>query len=159
LAVATTEALHSARVWWQGPLLAAGGEGTVSLDSSAAAEVPLTWESRTELPGGRTSPEELIAAGLASCFTMMLALLLERRGHPATRLETEALAIKELGGEFRMTRISLRVRGTIVDLDETAFREAADEARRECPAGKALRGNVEVDVEATLDDARSSAVA
>lgn len=156
--MATTEAFHSARVSWQGPLLAAGGAGTVSLDSSAAAEVPLTWESRTELPGGRTSPEELMAAGLASCFTMMLALVLERRGHPATRLETEALAIKELGGEFLMTRISLRVRGTVDGLEETAFHEAADEARRECPAGKALRGNVEIEVDAALDGARSSAV-
>ena len=65
------EALHSAAVSWKGPRIS-GGSGTVTLDSGAAAQaLALTWESRTEPPGGRTSPEELLSAGLASCFSML----------------------------------------------------------------------------------------
>jgi osmotically inducible protein OsmC len=102
--------------------------------------MPLTWESRTELPVGRTSPEELISAGLASCFSMMLAHLLAQDGHLATRIETEAHAAKRIGGSFAIKRIELHVRGEVEGLDEQAFQAMAALARRDCPAANALTG-------------------
>ncbi len=143
-----TEALHSADVIWQGPLLG-GGPGTVALDSGAAPRMALTWESRDVPPGGRTSPEELIAAGLASCFSMMLAHLLAQDGHPASRLRTQARATKRLGGDFAIKRIELRVEGSVDGIDERRFRDTAAVARRDCPAANALSG-VEIELEAAL---------
>lgn len=137
---ALDEALHSAAVSWQGPLLGGGGSGEVTLDSGAAAEMPLSWESRTEPPGGRTSPEELISAGLASCFTMMLAHLLAQDGHPPRSLHTQARAAKRLGGDFAIKRIELHVSGEVDGIDADAFRATAAIARRDCPAANALTG-------------------
>jgi osmotically inducible protein OsmC len=135
-----TEALHSAAVAWAGPLMG-GGSGSVTLDSGAApAAMALTWESRTESPGGRTSPEELISAGLASCFSMMLAHLLAQEGHPARSLRTEARAAKRIGGNFAIKRIELHVTGEVDGIDEQAFRDTAAIARRDCPAANALSG-------------------
>ena len=146
---------HSARVRWQGALLAdeaaslTEGAGTVSLDSGAAAGMPLTWESRTDRPGGLTSPEELIAAGLASCFSMMLAHVLAQAGSPASQIDTEAQATKRLGGDFRIAKITLRVRGAVEGIDAERFQAAAAEAERDCPAANALTG-VPIELEATL---------
>ena len=135
-----TEALHSSAVRWQGPLMG-GGSGSVTLDSGAApSAMALTWESRTEPPGGRTSPEELISAGLASCFSMMLAHLLAQDGHPVTSLRTEARAAKRIGGNFAIKRIELHVTGEVDGIDAEAFRETAAIARRDCPAANALSG-------------------
>jgi osmotically inducible protein OsmC len=134
-----TEAPHSAAVRWEGPLIG-GGSGAVTLDSAAAPEMALTWESRTEPPGGRTSPEELISAGLASCFSMMLAHLLTQQGHPPTRILTEARAAKRIGGNFAIKRIELHVRGEVDGLDEQGFQATAALARRDCPAANALTG-------------------
>ena len=142
------EAIHSAGVTWQGPLLG-GGAGTVTLDSGAAPPLALSWESRDVAPAGRTSPEELIAAGLASCFSMMLAHLLSQDGHPASRLRTQARATKRLGGDFAIKRIELRVEGTVDGIDERTFRATAATARRDCPAANALAG-VEIELEAAL---------
>jgi osmotically inducible protein OsmC len=128
-----TEALHSAAVAWAGPLLGGGSGAT-------PAELALTWESRTELPGGRTSPEELISAGLASCFTMMLAHLLAQDGHPVQSLHTEARAAKRIGSDFAIKRIELRVSGEVEGIDEQTFRDTAAIARRDCPAANALSG-------------------
>lgn len=143
-----TEALHSAAVAWHGPLLG-GGSGTVAVDSGAAPRMALTWESRDVPPGGRTSPEELIAAGLASCFSMMLAHLLAQDGHPASHLRTQARATKRLGGDFAIKRIELRVEGSVDGIDERTFRETAASARRDCPAANALSG-VEIALDAAL---------
>jgi osmotically inducible protein OsmC len=145
-----SEALHSSAVSWEGPLLGGDGRGAVRLDSGAAASaMALTWESRSELPGGRTSPEELISAGLASCFSMMLAHLLAQDGHPATRIDTQARATKRLGGNFAIKAIALHVRGEVEGIDEEAFRATASIARRDCPAANALSGT-EITVEAEL---------
>lgn len=139
-AAAEGEALHSAAVSWKGPLIG-GGSGTVTLDSGAAAQaLALTWESRTEPPGGRTSPEELISAGLASCFSMMLAHLLAQDGHPPRSIRTQARAAKRIGGNFAIKRIELHVTGEVDGIDEQAFRDTAAIARRDCPAANALSG-------------------
>src|SRR5215468_1124422 len=73
---------------WEGDL--AHGNGVLSLKSGAAPDLPVTWASRTERSDGKTSPEELIAAAHASCFSMALSHGLTEAGHQPDRLEVSA---------------------------------------------------------------------
>ena len=75
-----------ARAVWEGTLLE--GEGRLSTEStSVLSEQPVTWASRTEDPGGRTSPEELLAAAHAACYAMALSNAI--RGNVEIRLTAE----------------------------------------------------------------------
>ena len=137
---------HTASATWNGDLMS--GSGTFSLGSGAATDVGLTWRARAEDASAGTSPEELIAAALASCFSMALSHGLAQAGTPPTRLETEATASFQAGQGI--TGIALRVRGQVEGIDEAAFREAAETAKTNCPVSKALEGNVEIGLDAAL---------
>ena len=119
---------------WQGSLLE--GSGTVSLDSSGLGTFDVTWASRAEDPQGRTSPEELIAAAHAACFSMSFASRLAKAGSPPTRLETRAEVDFQPGEGI--TGVRLRVVGDAPGLDADAFRELAEDAKTNCPVSKAL---------------------
>jgi osmotically inducible protein OsmC len=139
-------------VVWDGSL--ARGSGTLESGSGALTGLPVTWAARTEAPGGKTSPEELIAGAHATCFTMALALVLGEAGTPPERLATDARCVlDEVDGAPRITRVVLSVRGGVGGLDEPTFRDAGDRDSALCPVSNALRGNVDVTVEATLDAA------
>ena len=139
---------RSAHVTWTGDLMS--GCGTYTL-ASGAASGQVTWASRTEEPAGLPSPEELIAAAHASCFSMALSHSLAQKGTPPTRLDTDATATFErTEAGYRITRMALRVRGIVPGVDEAAFRAAAEEAKEGCPVSKALAGNVEITVDAAL---------
>lgn len=98
------------------------------------------------------TPEELIAAAHASCVSMALAASLEKAGTPAARIATEAACtIDIVEGAARITTMSLHIRGTVPGLDAAAFRQAAAGAKDNCPVSKALKGNVDVRLEATLE--------
>jgi osmotically inducible protein OsmC len=132
---------------WEGDLQS--GRGTIrSTTSGALPELPVSWASRAESPDGRTSPEELIAAAHASCFSMALSNVLAGRGHAPERLETSATVAFQPGQGI--TGIALAVRGTVSGLDEAAFRDAADEAKRTCPVSQALAGVPEISLDAAL---------
>jgi lipoyl-dependent peroxiredoxin len=134
---------------WEGDL--ASGSGRFTLGSAAIDEQEVTWAARTEAPGGMTSPEELIAAALASCFSMSLAHGLAQAGHAPTKLDTDAVATFErVEAGFRMTRIALSVRGQVDGIDDDAFHKAAEEAKEGCPVSNALKGNVELSLDAAL---------
>jgi len=140
---------RTARVTWQGDLVS--GSGTFSLGSRAVTGLDVTWASRTEEPAGKTSPEELIAAAFASCFSMALSHGLAQAGTPPTRLDTEATATFErTDAGFRMTRMAVRVRGEAAGVDAEAFRRAAETAKDGCPVAQALKGNVEIALDAAL---------
>ena len=140
---------HTASATWQGDLM--GGSGSFSLGSGAASDVGLTWRARAEDASAGTSPEELIAAALASCFSMALSHGLAQAGTPPTRIETDAAAtFDRTDAGFRVTTIRLRVRGQVDGADETAFREAAETAKENCPVSKALEGNVAIELDAAL---------
>ena len=135
---------------WEGSL--AQGSGVVTLTSSGAAgPVPVTWASRTERSGGKTSPEELVAAAHASCYCMALSHILGEAGTPPEKLEVSAIVtFAQIEGGWKVGSSALTVKGTVPGIDEAAFKAAAEEAKDGCPISGALKGNVELSVEATL---------
>ena len=136
-----------ADVVWEGSLME--GSGTItSTGSGALPELPITWASRTESPDGRTSPEELIAAAHAACFSMALSHGLAQAGNPPERLETSSTVTFVPG--TGITKSTLTVAGRVPGLDEAAFREAAEAAKDGCPVSGALKGNVELELDARL---------
>jgi lipoyl-dependent peroxiredoxin len=140
---------HSASARWQGDLMS--GSGTVSTGSGAVSGVPLTWKARAEDASAGSSPEELIAAAHAACFSMALSHALAQAGTPASSLETDAVStFDRTDAGFRITKIALTVRGDVPGIDEAAFEEAAAGAKENCPVSKALEGNVEITLEAAL---------
>jgi osmotically inducible protein OsmC len=145
-------ATRSATVTWTGPLL--NGDGTVSAGSSELfTDLAISWSSRTEAPEGRTSPEELLAAAHAACFSMALSGALARAGTPPDHVHVSAaVTFDKVGDAWTVTRSDLDVVGTVPGLDEAAFEAAAEEAKTNCPISRALAGNVELGVSATLED-------
>ncbi len=138
---------RTATVTWSGSLLE--GDGTIeSVGSGAVGPLAVTWASRTEDSNGLTSPEELIAAAHASCFSMALSHGLAQAGTPAERLETSATVTFVPG--TGITTSALRVRGTVPGLDDAAFAEAAEAAKEGCPVSKALAAIPEITLDAAL---------
>jgi lipoyl-dependent peroxiredoxin len=138
-----------AQISWEGDL--ASGSGTFTVGSGSIGPQDVSWSARTEEPGGKTSPEELLAAAHASCFSMALSAGLARAGTPPRRLETEAVVTFDKVGEgWKVVSSALKVRGDVPGADEDAFRAAAEDARDNCPVSQALKGNVELSVDAAL---------
>jgi lipoyl-dependent peroxiredoxin len=138
-----------AHATWDGDLRS--GSGRFDVGSGAIGGQEVTFASRFEDSGGKTSPEELIAAAHATCLSMALANGLAQAGHPPTRLETDAVAtLDQRESGFRIISMRLTVRGQVDGIDEDAFRAAAEEAKAGCPVSNALVGNVEITVDAAL---------
>jgi osmotically inducible protein OsmC len=138
----------TARATWEGSL--AEGKGRFSLGSGTVTDQSVTWKDRAE-GGEGTSPEELIAAAHASCVLMALAGALARAGTPPQKLESEArTTFDQVGEGFRFTKIALSIRGQVEGIDDDAFQEAAEGARDNCPVSQALKGNVEITLDAAL---------
>ena len=133
---------------WEGTLKGGKGEFHAASGTFGGAYSFLT---RFEGANGAT-PEELIAAAHASCFSMALSADLERAGTPATRIDTEAACTIEIVERApKITTLALKVRGKVPGLDRAAFQKAAEGARDNCPVSKALKGNVELKLEAQLE--------
>jgi osmotically inducible protein OsmC len=138
---------RKADVVWQGDLM--NGSGTIStVTSGAIGPLDVSWASRSEEPNGKTSPEELIAAAWAACFSMALSSALAKGGNPSEKLETSAVVTLQPG--IGITKGALTVRGTVPGLDEAGFREAAEGAKKNCPVSQALAGIPEVTLDASL---------
>jgi lipoyl-dependent peroxiredoxin len=140
---------RKAHVVWEGDL--PGGNGRLTADSSKVLEeVPVTWASRVERPDGKTSPEELIAAAHASCYSMAFSNVLAQKDAPPVRLEVEAVATFD-ADQVKITTVHLDVRGNVPGMTEEEFDAAAHEADQGCPVSNALRNNVEIRVNARLE--------
>jgi lipoyl-dependent peroxiredoxin len=139
-----------AEATWNGDLL--NGSGTINYVSSGAfSRMPVTWASRTEEHNGRTSPEELIAAAHAACFSMAFSSRLAKNGTPATSLDVKAVITFDKGDAgWKIARSDLTVRGVVPGIDEATFVALADDAKDNCPVSGALKGNVELAVDAAL---------
>lgn len=134
------------RAHWEGDLMS--GSGVASLDSGAVPPMDVDWKARTEEHGGKTSPEELIAAAHASCYSMSLASNLAKAGTPPTTLDTEATATFVPGEGF--TKMLLKVKADVPGISQDDFAEIAETAKENCPVSQALKGNVAITLEASL---------
>jgi osmotically inducible protein OsmC len=138
---------RTASVTWHGSLLE--GSGRIdSVGSGAFGPLDVTWASRAEDPQGRTSPEELIAAAWASCFSMALSHGLAGDGTPPAELHTSVTVTFQPGEGI--TRGHITVRGSVPGLDADGFAAAAAGAKANCPVSKALTGVPEVTLDAAL---------
>jgi osmotically inducible protein OsmC len=136
-----------ANVSWSGSLIE--GSGTIErVGSGAFGPLEVSWAARAEDSDGRTSPEELIAAAHATCFSMALSHGLAQAGMPADRLESSATVTFVPG--TGITKIALSVRGSVPGMDEAAFGAAAQAAKENCPVSKALAAVPEITLDASL---------
>ena len=136
-----------AKVTWTGSLI--DGAGTIEgVGSGAFGPLDVTWSSRAESPDGRTSPEELIAAAWASCFSMALSHALAGAGTPPERLET-AVTVTFQPGEG-IVKAAIEVVGTVSGVDHEGFVAQAEGEKVNCPVSMALTGIPEVTLDATL---------
>ena len=136
---------RNATVNWEGSIME--GKGQLKAGTGAFT-LPVTFPRRIGEPGGQTSPEELIAAAHAACFSMALSHGLAQAGTPAEKLETSAKVTFVPG--TGITTSALTVVGTVPGIDEETFRQAAETAKDGCPVSQALSGNVALSVDARL---------
>ena len=140
-----------AEATWSGDLLS--GRGTVTAATTRVfADLPTTWAARTAEPEGMTSPEELLATAHASCFSMACSNILAKAGTPPTSLSVAVeITADKLDEGWTVQRAEITVRGVVPGATPESFREAAEGAKDGCPISRALKGNVELTVEATLE--------
>ena len=142
-------AVRTATVTWNGDL--ASGEGSVTAGSGVFTDIPVSWPSRIE-PQGPTSPEELLAAAHAACYAMAFSGGLARRGTPPEHLHVEAeVTFDKVGDGWGVTSSRLTVLGHVDGISQTDFEAAAQDAKDGCPISSALKGNLEITVDATLE--------
>jgi lipoyl-dependent peroxiredoxin len=135
---------------WSGNLT----EGTgmlLYISSGAFSRMPITWGSRTEAHQGRTSPEELLAAAHASCFSMAFSNQLAKNGTVAEKLDVrvDVTADKRDAG-WTVLSSAIKVTGVVPGIDAETFAKLAEAAKDGCPVSRAIAGNVELSVEPTL---------
>jgi osmotically inducible protein OsmC len=138
-----------AHVVWEGDL--AHGSGTLTEESSGVLEeAPVTFASRVQQPEGKTSPEELIASAHATCYAMALSNTLAEKDTPPERLTVDAVCTLD-DENLKITTMDLDVRGAVPGISGEEFESAAQEADQICPVTNALRGNVEIQLNARLE--------
>jgi lipoyl-dependent peroxiredoxin len=136
---------------WNGDLTS--GSGVVSAATSGVfSDLPVTWAARTERSNGKTSPEELVAAAHAACFSMAFSNGLAKAGTPPERLDVAVdVTFDKTESGWGVKSSAITVRGRVPGISADNFRAAAETARDGCPISRALQGNVELSVEATLE--------
>jgi len=142
---------RSSTAIWEGGLTE--GSGSFSVASGAFGPQDVSWARRTEEPEGATSPEELIAAAHASCYAMAFSYALQNNGTPPQRLEVTSkvgFGPKDGGGmEVKYSKLS--VTGKVDGLTPEQFAELAKAGEAGCPISNALRNNVAIELESTLE--------
>jgi osmotically inducible protein OsmC len=138
-------ATRTAHTVWNGDLMS--GSGQTTLDSSGLGTFDVTWKARTEAAGGKTSPEELIAAAHASCFSMAFSNMLAQTGHAPEEVNTKADVTFVPG--TGITGSHLTVSARIPGISEEEFQRIAGEAKTGCPVSGAL-ASIEITLEASL---------
>ncbi len=130
---------------WFGDLKS--GSGTTSLDSSDAAEFPVSWQARAEGETGKTNPEELLGAAHSACYSMAFSNALTEFGTPPESLQVTA-AVTFVPGEG-ISGSHLLVSAKITGISEEDFHRIADDAKANCPVSQALAG-IPITLEASL---------
>lgn len=140
---------NRATIVWNGGLQ--DGSGELSLESGVLSNVPMRFSARTGTEAGKTNPEELIAGAHATCYAMVLTNVLGQTDTPAEKLEVTAVAtLERTDAGLKIASVDLNVRGTVPGMNADAFAQTAKDAEGKCPVSNALRGNVEIRVNADL---------
>jgi osmotically inducible protein OsmC len=132
---------------WSGPIME--GKGTAKAGTGAFT-LPVTFPSRVGEPAGQTSPEELMAASHAACYAMALNATLGRKQASAARTLVTATVTAdktEAGIKLLSSKLTVTAEG-LKGLEKSQFAEVAREAEGKCPISNALRGTLQIDVEA-----------
>ncbi|HET7569861.1 MAG TPA: OsmC family protein [Gammaproteobacteria bacterium] len=138
---------RNAAAAWEGGIK--DGKGTVSAESGIFNDAPYSFRNRFEERTG-TSPEELLAAAHASCYSMALSLVLGQSNLTPERIDTTAtVTVEPDNGGFAITKVHLNVRARVPGADKTAFEAAANGAKDGCPVSKLF--NAEITLNATLE--------
>lgn len=143
-------AKRQATTTWNGDLFS--GSGTTSGASGAISDLAVTWAARTESSDGKTSPEELVAAAHASCYSMALANTLAGEGHPPESLEVTATVTFDTDAEGgpSVTKSELRVVGNVPGISDAEFKEIAKKGDQGCPISNLLRNGLQITLDASL---------
>ena len=140
-----------AEATWSGDL-GSGGGAVSAVSSGIFADQAITWHARTEASEGKTSPEELLAAAHASCYSMALSHGLAQAGHAAERVNVSVeIGADKTDAGWTVLSSAISVRASVPGIDAAAFAEAADAAKAGCPISRALSDSVEVTVDAALE--------
>jgi len=138
---------HFASAYWEGNL--PNGKGQYKLNTSGY-EAAVNFTSRFEDNKSASSPEELIGAALASCFSMALSHALDQAGHTPTKIDTSSeVTLSKVEGGFGITEILLKSKGIVEGIEKSKFLEIAEDAKKNCPVSKALTGTT-IKLEAEL---------
>ena len=142
-------ATREARAVWTGDLLTGGG--TVTGSTGKFTDVPVSWSARTEAPGGKSSPEELLAAAHAACYAMALSADLGRAGLKPARIEVSAkVTFDKVGDKWTVVSSDLDVKAQVAGADAKKLAEVAEGTKENCPISRALKGNVRLSVRSAL---------
>jgi lipoyl-dependent peroxiredoxin len=137
---------RNANAKWEGGLK--GGKGSFTGQTGLGGQY--NFSSRFE-EGTGSNPEELLAAAEAACFSMALSGGLEKNGTPATSVETKAACtVEKVGDGFTITKMALDVRAVVPNIDDATFQKIAAGTKDGCPVSRALKGNVDITLNATL---------
>ena len=135
---------------WEGDL--PHGHGRVKGTSGGLAEASVSWAARTGTSTGNTTPEELLAAAHAACYSMALSGGLGRMQKPPASLKVSATATFDKVGEgWKVTTMEIVVVGKVPGISASEFEAAAKAAGEGCPMSGVMKGNVAVSVRATLE--------
>ena len=138
---------RSVDVDWTGPIME--GKGTAKAGTGAFS-LPVSFPSRIGEPGGNTSPEELMAASHASCYAMALNATVGRKGGSIARTNvTATVSADKSDAGIKLTTSKLKVVAEgLQGIDKAQFPEVAREAEGKCPISNALRGSMNIELEA-----------
>lgn len=141
-------AISKASAKWNGTLK--DGSGSMKGDTGFF-DAPFTFLSRFEGARTGTTPEELIGAANAGCFSMFLAAQLTAVGHPPTSIETSAtVTLGELNGGPAITKIELVTQAVVPGAAQALFDEKVAFSKQNCPVTRALAGIPEITIQAKL---------
>jgi lipoyl-dependent peroxiredoxin len=142
--------IREAQATWSGDL--AAGQGTVGVASGVFSGLATSWRARTEAAEGKTSPEELLAAAHASCFSMAASNNLAKAGFPVEHAEvTVAVTADRTDAGWTVISSAITLRARVPNVDQATFQEAVNGARDGCPISRAIAGNVKITLDATLE--------
>ena len=143
--------VRTAKANWSGDLLSGGG-AVSAVSSGVLDDQAITWRARTEASEGKTSPEELLAAAHAACYSMAISHELSQAGFAPERVDVsvEVSADKTDSG-WTVQRSAITVRAVVPGADAALFAEKANAAKGGCPISRAISGSVEITLDATLE--------